>query len=290
MGLLLIISWDAVIRRLGGFDETRYFKFAVVLIICIAILVIVRLSVKAVRRIVHTQHEGITTDAERRTATLGAVINNTAKVLVVTFFLLATIHEFGVSIGPLLAGASIAGVALGFGAQAIVKDVLNGFFLLMENQFGVGDIINIEGLHIGTVERMTLRVTTLRDLEGRTHFIPNGTIERVIVLSKDFARALVDVEVGFEQDVDKISSMLREIGVEMLRDMPDKVLEPLEVKGVENITHSGYAIRTLTKTARACQWDVSRELRRRILLRFCAEGIKIPVPQRVIWNKSQEIN
>jgi small conductance mechanosensitive channel len=288
MSFLVNTTWISFVEWLREFDKTRTFKFAVILLICITILFIVRLSVKAVRRIVNTHHGDITTDAERRAATLGAVINNTAKVLLVVFFLLATIHEFGVSIGPLLAGASIAGVALGFGAQAIVKDVLNGFFLLMENQFGVGDIINIEGSHIGTVERMTLRVTTLRDLEGRAHFIPNGTIERVIVLSKEFARALLDVEIGFEQDVDRISSILEEIGQEMLRDMPDKVLEPLGVMGVEAITHSGYIIRTLTKTARACQWEVTRELRRRILIRFRAEGVKVPVPQRLVWNKTPE--
>jgi len=286
MGLLIITEWG-VFEWLQAFSETKPFKFVVISLICIVILVFVRLSVKVVRRIVNTSHGGMTSDAERRATTLGTVINNAAKVLVVLFFLLASIHEFGVSIGPLLAGASIAGVALGFGAQTLVKDALNGFFLLMENQFGVGDIINIEGLHTGTVERMTLRITTLRDLEGRTHYIPNGSIERVIVLSKEFARALVDVEVGFEQDVDRIMAMLREIGLKMHEDMPEMVLEPLETKGVEAITHSGYVVRTLTKTARACQWDVSRELRRRIIIRFREEGIKVPVPQRLIWNKDK---
>jgi len=285
MGMLLSTNWNVFIEWLREFSDTKPFKFVVIFLICVVILIFVRLSVKIVRRIVHAAHEDMASEAERRTTTLGAVINNTAKVLVVVFFLLASIHEFGVSIGPLLAGASIAGVALGFGAQTLVKDALNGFFLLLENQFSVGDIINVEDLHIGTVERMTLRTTTLRDLEGRTHFIPNGSITRVIVLSKEFARAMVDVEVGFEQDVDRVMAMLREIGREMHEEMPDMVLEPLDTKGVESITHSGYVIRTLTKTARACQWDVSRELRRRILIRFRSEGIKVPVPQRVVWNK-----
>ena len=273
---------------LSGFSGSKPFKFAVILLICVVILLFVRLSVKIVRRVINASHEGMTSEAERRATTLGAVINNAAKILVVVFFLLATVNEFGVSIGPLLAGASIAGVALGFGAQTLVKDVLNGFFLLMENQFSVGDIISIEGSHIGTVEQMTLRITRIRDLEGRAHYIPNGSIERVIVLSKEFSKALVDVEVGFEQDVDRVMAMLREIGQEMHEDMPGIVLEPLETKGVENITHSGYVIRTLTKTARACQWDVSRELRRRLLIRFRSEGIKVPVPQRVVWNKATE--
>ena len=284
---LLSVAWLSALVWPKDFDWSKLSRFFAILLICAIILLSVKLCVKAVRRIVHrySSSESRTSDTERRAETLGAVINNTANILVVAFFLMAMIHELGVAIGPLLAGASIAGVALGFGAQTVVRDVLSGFFLLMENQFGVGDIIKIGDSHMGTVERMTLRITMLRDIEGQAHYIPNGSIERVIVLSKEFARAMVDVEVGFEQDVDGVMSMLREIGSEMHRDMPDTVLEPLETMGVQAITHSGYVIRTLTKTARACQWSVSRELRRRILIRFRASGIKVPVPQRVVWTK-----
>jgi small conductance mechanosensitive channel len=283
----LITSWVAATGWLRGFEKNKLFNVVVILLICIAILFAVKLITKVVYRVVKSGGEN-SSDAERRAKTLGSVMKNTANVLVVVFFLLTMLNELGVSIGPLLAGASIVGVALGFGAQTLVKDTLSGFFMLLENQFGVGDIINIEDKNIGTVERMTLRITVLRDLEGRAHYIPNGSIERVIVLSKEFARALVDVEFGFEQDVDQMMSKLQEIGREMHRDMPEIVLEPLETKGGDSINHSGYVIRTLTKTARACQWDVARELRRRILLRFQAEDIKVPMPQRVVWNKTHE--
>jgi small conductance mechanosensitive channel len=266
-------------------EWTKTSRFLAILLLCVVILLAVRLSVKAILRIVHSYHGDLSSDAERRAKTLGSVMNNTAKVVVVMFFLLAMIHELGVAIGPLLAGASIAGVALGFGAQTVVRDVLSGFFLLMENQYGVGDVVKIEDTHVGVVERMTLRITMLRDLEGRAHYIPNGSFSRVIVLSKEFSAALVDVEVGFEQDVDGMMKTLREIGEEMHRDMPETVLEPLVTKGVESITHWGYAIRTLTKTAPACQWDVARELRRRILIRFKETGVKVPVPQKIVWNK-----
>ena len=274
-----------------GFLEIEWNKthrVLAILLICLVFLLAIRVSVRAILRVVHRYHEDTTSDVERRAQTLGAVLNNTAKIMAVLFCLLAIIHELGVAIGPLLAGASIAGVALGFGAQTIVRDVLSGFFLLMENQYGVGDLIKIEDSHIGTVEKMTLRITVLRDLEGRAHYIPNGSFGRVIVLSKEFSRALVDVEVGFEHDVDRMMSLLREIGKEMHHDMPEVVLEPLETKGVESITYSGYVIRTLTKTARACQWDVARELRRRILIRFRSDGIKIPLPQRVVWNRDED--
>jgi small conductance mechanosensitive channel len=155
----------------------------------------------------------------------------------------------------------------------------------MENQFGVGDIVNVDDKHSGVVERMTLRITQLRDSEGRAHYIPNGSIVRVVVLSKDFARALVDVEVDYETDPDRAFDLLREVGRQLHADRPDQAVEPLEVKGIEVLGANGFTIRTLTKTAPGAQWDVARELRRRILLAFQEAGIEIPYPQRVVHHR-----
>ncbi len=260
-------------------------KLGLVLITCVALLWGVSLVVRAVRRAVDDGNDAVTTDAERRAETLGSVLTNAARVLVVVFFLMMTLQEFGVNIGPLVAGAGVAGLALGFGAQSLVKDVINGFFLLMENQFGVGDIINVDDKNSGTVERMTLRITQLRDPEGRAHFIPNGSILRVVVLSKDFARALVEVEVGYGTDPDRVFQVLRETGLELHKDRPDQVLEPTEVKGIDTLTQTGFVIRTLTKAAPGAQWDVARELRRRILIAFREAGIEIPYPQRVVHHR-----
>ncbi|MCL1894569.1 MAG: mechanosensitive ion channel family protein [Holophagaceae bacterium] len=288
MYLMLVTNWDNLHALLQRVDWTWLFRLLAIISICVVILLMVKLFIKIIKRIVNKGMEGVESEAERRAETLSSVINNTAKVLVVVLFILSMAHEFGMSIGPLLAGASIAGVALGFGAQTIVKDALSGFFLLLENQYDVGDIINVDDIHIGTVEQMTLRITKLRDLEGRIHFIPNGTINRVIVLSNEYGRALVDIEFGFDQDVDQMMDLLKDIGHILRHDLPEKVLEPTEIRGVESINHSGYVIRTLTKTARAYQWEIARELRRRILLRFREEGIRVPVPHRVIWNKDSE--
>jgi small conductance mechanosensitive channel len=262
-------------------------KLGLVFVTCLALLWGVSLVVRAVRRAVDDGNDDTTTDAERRAETLGAVLTNAARVLVVAFFLLMLLQEFGVNIGPLVAGAGVAGVALGFGAQSLVKDVISGFFLLMENQFGVGDIINVDDSHIGTVERMTLRITQLRDMEGRAHFVPNGSINRVVVLSKDFARALVDVEVDLATDPDRAFEALREAGRNLHQDRPDVVLETLEVKGIETLGPNGFIIRTLTKTAPGAQWEVARELRRRILLAFREAGIEIPYSQRVVHHRGQ---
>lgn len=272
---------------MGGAGWSRLSHLLLVAAACVAILGAVKLVSRAVRRAVDDGNEEVTSDAERRAETLGAVLNNAARVVVVAFFLLMTLQEFGVNIGPLVAGAGVAGVALGFGAQSLVKDVISGFFLLMENQFGVGDIVNVDDKHTGTVERMTLRITQLRDAEGRAHFIPNGSIVRVVVLSKDFARALVDVEVGYDTDPDQAFQVLLEAGRQLHEARPEQAVEPLEVKGIESLGASGFIIRTLTKTAPGAQWEVARELRRRILLAFREAGIEIPYPQRVVHHRGE---
>jgi small conductance mechanosensitive channel len=264
-------------------------KLGLVLITCLALLWGVSLVVRAVRRAVDDGNDEVTSEAERRAETLGSVLTNAARVVVVAFFLMMTLQEFGVSIGPLVAGAGVAGVALGFGAQSLVKDVISGFFLLMENQFGVGDIISVDENHVGTVERMTLRITQLRDAEGRAHFIPNGSITRVVVLSKDFARALVDVEVDLATDPDRAFEVLKEVGRQLHQDRQNQVLEALDVKGIETLGPNGFIIRTLTKTAPGAQWDVARELRRRILLAFREAGIQIPYTQRVVHHRGEQM-
>jgi small conductance mechanosensitive channel len=270
---------------MGNSGWSRLAHLILVALACVALLGAVRLVTRAVRRAVDDGDDGVTTDAERRAETLGSVLTNAARVLVVAFFLLMTLQEFGVNIGPLMAGAGVAGVALGFGAQSLVKDVISGFFLLMENQFGVGDIISVDDSHVGTVERMTLRITQLRDSEGRAHYIPNGSILRVVVLSKDFARALVDVEVDLATDPDRVFEVLREVGRSLHADRPDQVLDSIDVKGLETLGPNGFVIRTLTKTAPGAQWDVARELRRRILLAFRQAGIEIPYTQRVVHHR-----
>lgn len=285
MGIALGSRIDAFADWFGRVGWQKIEKLALVLITCWIILWAVNIVARAVRRAVDDGNEGVTTDAERRADTLGSVLKNSARVLVGVFFVLVTLQEFGVNIEPLLAGSAVAGVALGFGAQTLVKDLIAGFFFLLENQFAVGDIINVDDRHIGTVERMTLRITQIRDLEGKAHYLPNGTISQVVVLSKDFARALVDVEVDNHQDVDRVMEVLRVLGQELQKDRPDVVLEATDVRGIESMSATGCTIRTLTKTAPGLQWEIAREFRRRILIRFRQEGIDMPLQHRVVWNK-----
>lgn len=253
-----------------------------VLVVCVLFMWAMKLVTRLIRRAVDDGNEGVTSDAERRAETLGSVLMNASWVLMVVFFLLMAMGELGINIAPLLAGAGIAGLAIGFGGQALVKDIITGFFMLLENQYGVGDIISVDADHSGGVERMTLRITVLRDAEGKLHYIPNGTITRVVVLSKSYARALVDVGVSYDSDIDMVIAELKAVTAQLAEDWPGRVLEPTEVLGVESLGDSSVVIRTLTKTGPAKQWEVARELRRRIFNHFKEKGIDIPFPQMVV--------
>jgi small conductance mechanosensitive channel len=259
-------------------------RLLLVVATCALILWAMRLVSKALGRRLSVALKDGSPDKARRAKTLGSVLENSARVLVVAFFIVETLQEFSVSVGPLLAGVGIVGAALGFGSQSIVKDVIGGFFLLLENQFGVGDIISVNDKHTGKVERMTLRMTVLRDVEGRAHYLPNGSITDVIVMSKEFAKALVEVEVNSSEDLDRVMGVLAEVGRELHRDLAP-VLEPTEVVGIESMGPVSCVVRTLTKTAPGEQWAVARELRRRVILRFKEEGFTRPMPEKVIWNR-----
>ncbi len=279
--------FDHFLHWMDQHGWTMLQHLGMVLVVCVLFLWAVKLITRIIRRAVDDGNDGVTSDAERRAETLGAVLMNAAWVLVVIFFLLMAMEELGINIAPLLAGAGIAGLAIGFGGQALVKDVITGFFMLMENQYGVGDIISVDGDHTGEVEKMTLRITVLRDGEGRAHFIPNGTITRVVVLSKSYAKALVDIGVSYDADIDQAMAELKAIGEQLAKDWPDRVTEATNVQGVQALGDSAVTIRTLTRTAPGKQWEVARELRRRVFNAFKEKGIEIPFPQMVVHQKDK---
>jgi small conductance mechanosensitive channel len=276
---------EALSTWFGQTGWVKVQKLGLVMVTCVVILWGMRLVGRAVRRSLGSALMEGNPDAMRRAKTLGAVLENIARVAVVSFFIIETLQEFNVNVGPLIAGGAIMGAALGFGAQSLVKDVIGGFFLLVENQFAVGDIISIGDKHVGTVERMTLRITMLRDLEGQAHYIPNGAITDVIVLSKEFAKAMVEVEVSRDEDVVRVMDVLRELGQELKAALPT-VLAPTDVLGITSLTPHSCVIRTLTTVAPGEQWAVARELRKRIVLRFQAEKFTGPMTQRVVWNRT----
>ena len=221
--------------------------------------------------------------ALQRARTMGAVFRSVTTAAVWSVAALMVFAEFDVNLGPLIAGAGIVGVALGFGAQSLVKDFLSGIFMLLEDQFGVGDVIDC-GEATGVVEGVNLRTTRLRDVEGTVWHVPNGQIMRVGNKSQEWSRALLDVEVAYDTDVPAAIALIKQVADEVWHDeeLASSVLDEPEVWGVERIGPDGIAIRLVVRTRPADQWTVLRELRQRLKAALDAAGIETAIP-RTVW-------
>ena len=222
----------------------------------------------------------------QRARTMGDLLKSVITGVLVAVFGTMVLSQLGVNIAPIIASAGILGIALGFGAQSLVKDFLSGVFMIFEDQFGVGDIIDV-GEATGTVEAVSLRVTRLRDLDGTVWYVPNGEILRVGNKSQNWSRAVVDVGVGYDEDLARAKRVLTEVAHDLWEDEDYRsvIIEEPEVTGVEALTPDAITLRVLVKTQPMEQWGVARELRQRIKARFDHEGIEIPFPQRVVWHR-----
>src|SRR5262249_8628462 len=172
--------------------------------------------------------------AEQRTETLRHIIRSISKIILILVVVLTISSELGFNIGPVLASAGIVGLAVGFGAQSLVKDVISGFFILFEDQFSIGDVVKI-GDFTGVVERMTLRATALRNLEGQVYVVPNGNIQNIVVMTKGWARAVLDVTVSHKEQLAHVFDVLQRVGARLAQDWPDRIMEQPEVLGVEKL-------------------------------------------------------
>ena len=226
----------------------------------------------------------VPSEEEKRAKTLSGIVSATISVTIYVVAIMMIITECGVNIGPLLAGAGIAGLAIGFGAQTLVKDLISGFFLLMEDQIRVGDVANIAGIG-GLVEAINLRTTRLRDLEGKVHIIPNGAITVATNFTRDWSRALIEIGVAYKENVDNVISVLQEVGEELRNDPAFKevILEPMTVQGLDSFGDSSINIRLYFKTLPIKQWEVGREFRKRVKKAFDERGIEIPFPHRTVY-------
>ncbi len=227
----------------------------------------------------------IATRHVQRLEALGTILDSLLRVVVWSIAIFVIIGStFGISLAPLLAGAGILGVALGFGAQDVVKDFLSGFFIIVEDQYGIGDIVDV-GEATGTIESISLRTTRLRAVNGTVWHVPNGEIRRVGNMSQEWSRVLLDIEVAYGADIDRVVEVMESVALKMARESEfrDLFLDDPQVWGVETLGSDSVAIRLVMKTKPGEQWPISREFRRRIKLAFDAEGIEIPFPQRTIW-------
>jgi moderate conductance mechanosensitive channel len=214
-------------------------------------------------------------------AVLGSVLGVTVWTVALLTILAAT---FGISLAPFLAGAGIVGIALGFGAQHLVRDFVSGLFMLFEDQFGVGDVVDL-GEATGVVESMSLRTTRLRDVTGTVWHIPNGEIRRVGNMSQEWSASLLDIGVAYGADIDRAAEVIKTVADEMAAEEAYRqafLAEP-QIWGVENVAAEGVVMRLVIRTLPGEQWGISRELRRRIKYAFDQEGIGVPVPQHTVW-------
>ena len=220
----------------------------------------------------------------KRAETLGRVARYLVAVVVSLIAVMLILAELGVSVAPILGAAGVVGLAVGFGAQSLVKDYFTGFFLLLENQVRQGDVVNVGG-HGGLVEEVTLRYVQLRDYDGNVHFVPNSEITTVVNMSRGFAQAVIDAGVAYREDVDEVMAVMKEVGAEMRADpaFSVRILDDLEMAGVEKWDDSAVVIRCRFKVAPLEQWGVKREFLRRLKKAFDVRGIEIPFPHMTIY-------
>lgn len=260
--------------------------FGITLTIPVIAYLVVRLLRRLARRLedrVVSRRAEDRSDRERRIQTVSNTATAAVSVLVWTLAIVYVFANLGLDVTPIVASASVVGLAVAFGAQALMKDFFYGFFILMENQFTIGDIVKL-GSVTGTVERISLRITVLRDLQGVVHYVPNGSIGQVSNKTQGWSRVVMEVSVAYREDPDEISRVLGDTLEEMAADEEWRrdIIERPTVAGVENLTERSVDIRIMIKTKPGQQWAVAREARRRIKKRFDERGIEIPFPHRVV--------
>jgi len=277
---------------LGYFGITEVPKWATFLLSIwhvLLILLLAWIALRVVKRVIRLLRERMLAEAadneeRKRVETLTRVFRYVAAVLVSVIALMLVLSEMGISIAPILATAGVAGIAVGFGAQSLVKDYFTGFVLLIENQVRQGDVVEVAGKG-GFVEEVTLRYVRLRDYEGSVHYIPNGAIETVTNRSRGFAFSVIDICVAYKEEVDRVFEVMRRVAAQMREDAAfgPRILEELEIAGVDQWADSAVVIKCRFKVKALEQWSVRREYLRRLKHAFDSEGIEIPFPHMTLY-------
>ena len=261
---------------------TSGLHIAVILILTLVGLKMIRALSKRLVDVLSRQKEE--PEFQKRTMTLGSIVRYTFTIVIIIVALMTILKELGIEIGPVLAAAGIVGLAVGFGAQSLVKDVISGFFILLEDQIRVGDVVQVAGKS-GLVEKVHLRTTILRDLAGNVHYVPNGQIDVVTNMTKDYSRYVFDIGVAYREDVDEVIEIIKEVDEEMRRDpeFKDDILEPIEILGLDQFADSAIIIKARTTTMPIKQWRIAREFNRRLKKAFDQSNIEIPFPHVTLY-------
>ncbi len=286
--------WAGILRGTVQWAVQALPKVLLVLLLGTILLKLVdfgckRLVARASRNADGSQ-ERVAREHQKRVETLGGILKKAAGITVWAFIIMLLLMQVGVDIAPLIAGAGIIGLAVGFGAQELVRDVITGFFILLENQIRVGDVAIINGTG-GLVESIGLRTITLRDLAGTVHIFQNGKISSLSNMTKEWSAMVFDVGVAYKEDTDQVVSVMREVaeGMRADADFKEKILEPMEIFGVDAFGDNAVVIKGRLKTEPIQQWAVGREYRRRLKKAFDEQHIEIPFPHRTLyWGEASE--
>ena len=272
--LLHASTWSAFVLPAG--------RIALIVIIALTTGTILHRLIRAFRQRVAVRMSE--PEQIRRVETLGRVFRYLASLIVTLIALVLILSELGIAVAPILGAAGVVGLAIGFGAQSLVKDYFTGFFLLLENQINRGDVVQIADKS-GLVEDLTLRYVQLRDYDGNVHFVPNGMVSTVTNMGRGYACAVIDVGIAYRGDIDTALAVMRSTGEDLRGDaaFADRILGPVEIAGVERWADSAVILRCRFRVAPLQQWDVRREFLRRLKMAFEARGIEIPYPHLTIY-------
>ena len=255
----------------------------------VLIILLTLISLKLVRIIPNrilsaVSKKAVESEERKRVDTLNSLLNYILSSTVLGIAAVMLLGEFGIAIGPILAAAGIAGVAIGFGAQHLVQDIISGFFILIDDEIRVGDVVETAGKS-GVVERVNLRMTVLRDLAGNVHYIRNGQIDIVTNMTQDYSRYVFDIGVAYREDVDEVSEIIKRVDEDLRGDpeFREDILEPIEILGLDQFAESALIIKARTKTKPIKQWKVAREFNRRLKKAFDENNIEIPFPHITIY-------
>lgn len=255
-----------------------------ILLTVVLILIALKVSRMAGRKLTVFFQKKKDEEFKKRAETLASIIQIVLNIVILSIGAMIVLGELGIQIGPILATAGIFGLAIGFGAQNLVQDIISGFFLLLEDQVRVGDVVQVAGKG-GLVEKVSLRMIILRDLSGNVHYVRNGKVDIVTNMTKEYSRYVFDIGVAYREDVDEVIEVIKQVDEDLRKD-PDyseHILEPIEILGLNEFADSAVIIRARTKTKPIQQWGVAREFNRRLKKRFDQEGIEIPFPHQTVY-------
>jgi small-conductance mechanosensitive channel len=269
----------------------NWLNIVIVAAVLLVVIIVVIIVARRIRRIVELKISDDKKIIKKRTFTFTSVVSNLIIIISVIAALLIIADQVGISVTPLLAGAGVAGIVIGFGAQSLIKDLINGVFILLEQWYQVNDIITV-GDTSGVVEKFNLRTTVIRDLEGTLHFIPNGEISKLSNRTHTWSRALVEIGVHYKENIDKVVKVLEEVFDELISDKKYKksILEKPEILGeggVSELGSSAVIFTIICKVKPGQQWTIARQLRKKIKERFDREGIEIPYPCTNIYMRDK---